>query len=244
MQGVTGNLGIVGRTADLIFKSIETSSALGWTYSVKASFLEVYNRGLRDLLSIEQKNIEIRQANATSKTDVLIQNLTEREVATAAELRSLMQTARSNRATACTARNESSSRSHAVIRLEVTGKHSERPGHLVGLINLVDLAGSESPKSGERIEETKSINGSLSHLRTVIEALLKKDIHIPFKDNKLTHLLMPSLAGNSKTAMFVNVSPLQEHFKETVNSLNFATSVNSCKMAKAKKNELTQGGNI
>jgi kinesin family protein C1 len=141
----------------------------------------------------------------------------------------------------CTARNEDSSRSYAAIQLKVTGKHSELPKTLVGSISLVDLAGSDSPKSGERIEKTKSINGSLSHLRTVIEALLNMDNHIPFKKNKLTHLLMPSLAGNSRTAMFVNVSPLQENFKETVNSLNFATSVNSCKMAKAMKYELTQG---
>lgn len=34
-----------------------------------------------------------------------------------------------------------------------------------------------------------------------------------------------SLGGNCKTLMFVNVSPLVEHYRETMNSLRFATMV-------------------
>lgn len=42
---------------------------------------------------------------------------------------------------------------------------------------------------------------------------------------QLTYLLQYSLGGNSKTLMFVMVSPLQAHLSETLTSLKFATKV-------------------
>lgn len=237
------SLGIIPRTVQLLFSSMQTASVLGWTYKVTASFLEIYNEVLNDLLSNEEKEIEIRMANAKSKTEIYVSNITQKEVRTAAALYELMRVARSNRATAATIGNERSSRSHAVTRLEVVGKHASRPETLIGFINLVDLAGSESPKTSQRMDETKSINKSLSELSNVILALVQKNEHIPYRNSKLTHLLMPCLGGNSKTLMFVNVSPFQEHFNESVKSLRFAAQVNTCKMVKAKRNRQFNVGN-
>lgn len=236
MEGANGQLGIIPRTVKLLFDSIKTASILGWTYTITASFLEIYNEVLYDLLSNEDKDIEIRMANAKNKTEVYVSNIELKEVTSAAMLYELMRIASSNRATAATAGNERSSRSHAVTRLEIVGRHASRPESLVGFINLVDLAGSESPKTSTRMDETKSINRSLSELSNVILALVQKNEHIPYRNSKLTHLLMPSLGGNSKTLMFVNVSPFQENFLESVKSLRFAAQVNACKLAKAKRN--------
>src|SRR5690606_27667446 len=95
----------------------------------------------------------------------------------------------------------------------------------------VDLAGSErlahSQSTGDRLKETQSINKSLACLGDVIAALGngKDGNHIPYRNSKLTYLLQYSLGGNSKTLMFVMVSPLQAHLADTLTSLTFVTKV-------------------
>ncbi|XP_017463263.1 PREDICTED: protein claret segregational-like, partial [Rhagoletis zephyria] len=235
MDGVPTNVGVIPRTVDLLFDSIKNYKRLGWVYEIRVTFLEIYNEVLYDLLSNEQKDMEIRMAKH-NKNDIYVSNITQETVTSASRLRDLMDVAKMNRATAATAGNERSSRSHAVTKIELIGYHAEKNETSVGTINLVDLAGSESPKTSIRMNETKNINRSLSELTNVILALLQKQDHIPYRNSKLTHLLMPSLGGNSKTLMFINVAPFLDCFVESVKSLRFAASVNSCKMAKAKRN--------
>lgn len=240
MDGVPSSLGVIPRTVDLIFDSVEQYKRLGWEYELRVTFLEIYNEILYDLLdsSGTTKDLEIRMANAKNKTEVYVSNIIEETVHTKTQLRQLMQIASSNRATAATVGNERSSRSHAVTKIKLLGTHQEKGELSAGSINLVDLAGSESPKTSTRMDETKNINRSLSELSNVILALVQKNEHIPYRNSKLTHLLMPSLGGNSKTLMFVNVAPFQDCFNETVKSLRFASQVNSCKLQKARKNKV------
>uniref|UniRef100_A0A1I8PCQ8 Kinesin-like protein n=1 Tax=Stomoxys calcitrans TaxID=35570 RepID=A0A1I8PCQ8_STOCA len=237
MDGVASNPGIIPRTVELLFESIKNYRNMGWEYEIKVTFLEIYNEVLYDLLSNEQKDMEIRMVK-NSKNDIYVSNITQEIVESAGRLRELMHIAKMNRATAATVGNERSSRSHAVTKIELVGQHKEKQEITIGSINLVDLAGSESPKTSTRMNETKNINRSLSELTNVILALLQKQDHIPYRNSKLTHLLMPSLGGNSKTLMFINVAPLQDCFVESLKSLRFAATVNQCKIAKAKRNRI------
>ncbi|GJX12971.1 kinesin-like protein KIN-14T isoform X1 [Tanacetum coccineum] len=73
---------------------------------------------------------------------------------------------------------------------------------------MVDLGGSErvlkTKASGRRFEERKAINLSLSALGDVINALQRKNSHIPYRNSKLTQVLKDSLGEDSKTLMLVH----------------------------------------
>ena len=109
-------------------------------------------------------------------------------------------------------------------------------------MNLVDLAGSERIKitgaKGKQLEESKSINKSLSALGNVIYALTepKGRSHIPYRDSKLTRLLENSLGGNCKTTMISMISPAQCSFNESLSTLNFSKRAKTLK-SNAKINE-------
>lgn len=100
---------------------------------------------------------------------------------------SLLRRAKKARAVAATNCNERSSRSHSVFILKIQGSNAKTGENCVGSLNLVDLAGSErlkdSGSTGQRLEETKNINTSLSNLSKVILALGNKvNFYLTFND--------------------------------------------------------------
>merc|ERR1719403_686728 len=100
---------------------------------------------------------------------------------------------------------------------------------------MVDLAGSEKVKKteakGQRLEEAKGINQSLSTLGRVIQGLTTGKGHISYRDSKLTRLLSDSLGGNSKTCILVTCSPCEYNVEETISTLRFGVN---CKKVKNK----------
>merc|ERR1712194_91839 len=130
-------------------------------------------------------------------------------------------------------------RSHSVFTLHLSALHPENRQSLRGTLNLVDLAGSErldrSKATGDRAKEAMAINKSLSSLTDVFVSIGKKASHIPFRNSKLTYLLQPSLSGDGKTLMLVNMSPTEQSCSETLCSLRFASNVNKCELGKPKR---------
>lgn len=234
------NEGMIARAVQQIFKSCNKLREKGWEYEMQASFLEIYNETIRDLLdskNADTKKCDVKHDVETGQTSV--SNLLVVRVRTPEKVAELLGIASKNRACGSTKMNERSSRSHSVFQLRLVGKNIHSGATVCGLLNLIDLAGSErlntSGATGDRMTETKNINKSLSCLRSVIAALANKDKHIPYRDSKLTFLLQNSLGGNSKTLMFVNISPSPENLSETLNSLKFAQQVNACEIGTARK---------
>ena len=115
---------------------------------------------------------------------------------------------------------------------------------LVGALSLVDLAGSENVRntgaSGKTLREGGNINKSLLTLSGVIKALAAakgKDVHVRFRDSKLTRILQPSLVGNCKTAVIGCVTPAAAHLDETRSTLRFASSAKNL-LTKTSVNEI------
>ncbi|XP_049850506.1 carboxy-terminal kinesin 2 isoform X2 [Schistocerca gregaria] len=246
MEGPEGSMlneeteGMISRAVKQIFESSDKLRGRGWCFEIHASFLEIYNENIRDLLDPKNsgtKKCDVKHEASTGQTSV--SNLLVVQVKTPDQVYELLRTASKNRMVGATRLNLHSSRSHCVFQLRIVGKNEVTGNAINGLLNMIDLAGSErvaaSGATGDRFTETKYINKSLCCLKNVIAALANKDKHVPFRDSKLTYLLQNSLGGQSKTLMFVNISPSPENFNETINSLRFASQVNACEIGTAKK---------
>ncbi|RDW65408.1 hypothetical protein BP5796_10100 [Coleophoma crateriformis] len=241
--------GMIPRATHQIYETATNLRDKGWTYSMEGSFVEVYNEEIHDLLGsskdFEKKKHEIRHDDQKKQTTVTGLKSVSLDSPDAVE--SILKQADANRSVAATKSNERSSRSHSVFILKLVGRNSTTGETSEGTLNLVDLAGSERLKisgaEGERMKETQNINKSLSCLGDVIGALGqgKEGTHIPYRNSKLTYLLQYSLGGNSKTLMFVMVSPLEANVKETLTSLKFATKVHNTHIGTAKKSTRVRG---
>ncbi|EGG23788.1 kinesin-14 [Cavenderia fasciculata] len=239
-NGNEENRGMIPRTVEKIFNSAQSLGMNGWQYEMEAFFLEIYNETINDLLIVDKVNGNIKYDIRHEGTSIThISNLTTVKVCKAEDVFELLGIASKNRAVAKTLCNDRSSRSHSVFQLRIKGTNSITGIKTMGILNLIDLAGSErlskSGASGDRLKETQSINKSLSCLSDVISALANKEQHIPYRNSKLTYLLQNSLGGNSKTLMFVNISPESGDLQETMSSLRFASKVNSCELGAARK---------
>nr|XP_014346898.1 PREDICTED: kinesin-like protein KIFC1 isoform X2 [Latimeria chalumnae] len=235
-----GTTGMIPRAVKQIFAGAEELRAKGWSYEFTASFLEIYNETIRDLLvSKPEKEYEIKRV-CNSNEDLYVTNLKYVPVTSEEEVNHLLCMAKTNRSTAKTAINDRSSRSHSVFQLKLQGKNTAKNIQCTSVLSLIDLAGSErldkSLSTGERLKETQFINSSLCNLSQVISALANKEQHVPYRNSKLTYLLQNGLGGNSKTLMFVNISPVEENFSESLNSLRFASKVNECVIGTARAN--------
>jgi kinesin family member 5 len=225
--------GIIPRSCDLLFNLLQTNTNI-IELGIKCSFLEIYRENIRDLLNIKKIGGSLRLRQHADQ-GVYVQNLTEKYVNNTNEILQIINNGLQFRATASTALNDFSSRSHAIFTITVRQVLSDS-SNLISKLNFVDLAGSEnvnrSEVSGVELLETQMINKSLSSIGNVIYALTDKNrSHIPYRDAKLTYLLQDSLGGNSRTILIATASPYHSCYSETVNTLKFA------KRAKEIKNQ-------
>ncbi|KAK9162176.1 hypothetical protein Syun_003078 [Stephania yunnanensis] len=233
--------GLIPRSLEQIFESSRSLLSQGWKYKMQASMLEIYNETIRDLLSTNWAGATEKGAAAKQYTikheangNTHVSDLTVVDVCSIQEVSYLLRQAAQSRSVGRTQMNEQSSRSHFVFTLRISGVNESTEQQVHGVLNLIDLAGSErlskSGSTGDRLRETQAINKSLSSLSDVIFALAKKEDHVPFRNSKLTYLLQPCLGGNSKTLMFVNISPDPSSMGESLCSLRFAARVNACEI--------------
>ena len=166
------------------FQQVFDHVALGENekYLVRASYFEIYNEEIRDLLSKDPKNkLELKE---NQDSGVYVKDLTSFVVKSTSEIDHVMQAGKKNRSVGETLMNQASSRSHSVFAIVIECCTSDERGeHIrVGKLNLVDLAGSERQSktgaTGQRLKEATKINLSLSALGNVsLECCVGQSAH-------------------------------------------------------------------
>uniref|UniRef100_A0A4W5PV28 Kinesin-like protein n=1 Tax=Hucho hucho TaxID=62062 RepID=A0A4W5PV28_9TELE len=218
--------GIIPNSFNHIFTQISRSQ--NQQYLVRASYLEIYQEEVRDLLCKDNnKKLDLKE---NPDSGVYVKDLSSVVSKNVMEIEHVMNIGDQSRSVGFTNMNERSSRSHAIfmITVECSEKGADGEDHIrVGKLNMVDLAGSERQRktgaNGERLKEATKINLSLSALGNVISALVDgKSTHIPYRDSKLTRLLQDSLGGNAKTVMVATLGPASKNYEESLTTLRYA----------------------
>lgn len=195
------------------------------------SFYEIYGGKLFDLLA-DRKQILCRE---DGKQKVNIIGLKRIKCDNAEFLMNIIMNGNSIRQTGSTGANNTSSRSHAILSLDILP--------IRGRLSFIDLAGSERGADTQNNDkqtriEGAEINKSLLALKECIRALDQNSIHKPFRGSKLTQVLKESFIGNSRTLMIANISPNSGSCENTLNTLRYAYRVKELKSDNNKSSSL------
>ncbi|XP_042224121.1 kinesin-like protein KIF11-A [Homarus americanus] len=219
--------GIIPRCVNHLFDELRIQKL---EFTMRVSFLELYNEELFDLLSAHDDMSKLRlYEDSSRKGSCIIQGLEEVLVRSKSDVYSVLEKGSTKRQTAATLMNAHSSRSHTVFTVTIHIKENTVDGDELlktGKLHLVDLAGSENiGRSGavdKRAREAGNINMSLLTLGRVITSLVEKAPHVPYRESKLTRLLQDALGGRTKTSVIATVSPASINLEETLSTLDYA----------------------
>ncbi|KAG2428082.1 hypothetical protein HYH02_014473 [Chlamydomonas schloesseri] len=236
-EGYTGDQthdGIMSRAIGHLYQQIDAKKA-DMRFSLSASYLEIYNEGIYDLLNLKNKNLPVKWDAALGFFVPGLKQATCNKLDT---MMDVIRTGMKHRHVGSHELNIESSRSHSIMTIYLTSTPADPSAAdfgtpRMGKISFVDLAGSErlkdSKSEGVMLKETTNINKSLFVLGKVISALAERDssgtssAHIPYRDSKLTKLLMDSLGGNALALMIACCSPASTAVEETLSTLSYAT---------------------
>ena len=226
MLGTSKEMGIMPRSVSDLFKILNNYK--NKDYKIEVSYIEIYNEIIRDLLA-EGNMIDLHEDPVKG---VVLLGVREIEVENTENFYDVLFSGNKRRTTRSTNNNETSSRSHAVLRIILDNKDINSNDIVTGKFILVDLAGSEKTsynlnnniQNQERQKEGSNINKSLLALGNCIIALSSKKKFIPWRDSKLTRILKDSLGGNSRIVMISTISPSIINIDETINTLVYSNS--------------------
>lgn len=243
-EGDWSHRGIIQRSFEELFDAMKEkeagyqASGGNMEYSVRCSFIEIYNESVSDLTTLGSGSLVIRDDPVRG---AFVEGVEWHAVQSMSEIDRILSLGMSNRRVEETMANDRSSRSHSVFTAMIEQRMTNAADNMTTILrsqmHLVDLAGSERQKSsgaaGERLKEASNINKSLSALGHVIMSLVDvqqgKQRHVPYRDSKLTFLLQDALGGSAKTVLLATISPASLNAFETLSTLRFADNVKRIK---------------
>ena len=228
MEGNSGDPGVIPQTLQLLFHNKSNDE------EVSMSMYEIYNENIHDMLQYNSAGSN-RAQKLKLKEDrsgqIWIPGLSQKIVETADEAKQTLVSGLGYRKHAATGMNKRSSRSHAVVMINICDSKTKE---WQSSISFVDLAGSErqlrTGNAGVRLKESVAINSSLMTLGRCLEALRwnhdnkqKRKRHVPFRQAKITHAFKNAFLGSGSTVLLVNLSASAKDYEESVHVLKYAS---------------------
>eukprot|EP01119_Soliformovum_irregulare_P012149 TRINITY_DN3141_c0_g2_i8.p1 TRINITY_DN3141_c0_g2~~TRINITY_DN3141_c0_g2_i8.p1 ORF type:complete len:579 (-),score=159.18 TRINITY_DN3141_c0_g2_i8:252-1988(-) len=117
-------------------------------------------------------------------------------------------------------------------------------------LDFIDCAGSQriTRQGASSVREAASINRSTTTFANVIQALIHRPCHVPYRDSKVTRILQHSLGNNCQTVMLGTMSPMECDVAESVSTLRFLSRckvvINSVRKNVQLDDEIDRHGSI
>ncbi|KAM7346418.1 no distributive disjunction isoform 1-T3 [Cochliomyia hominivorax] len=248
------DVGVIPRCLNEIFSTTdvntkskennENGSSLSQKMEISASFIEIYNEKVYDLLSENiNEPIIAKGYKFTGGTRKPLNNLND--------CKAILMQGNKNRHVRPTKMNTQSSRSHAIFTIHVRSKKkndNNEESIISSCMNIVDLAGSEGVRrtghQGVAMSEGVHINQGLLSIGKVLQAMTTGSKVIPYRDSVLSTVLQESLNANSYLTLLACISSHREDLSETLSTLRFAQNAKQLKntpeinniMSEIKKN--------
>ena len=246
--------GIIPRSLHTLFNYITARPDM--QYELSASYIEVYNDIIRDLLDSNCKQLSESSIHEDSTGMVTIKGLTKVPIADEEQALACVFRGEANRTVAAHESHPRSSRSHCIFSIYISAKSmvESTEKSVYSKLTFVDLAGSErvgkTGSGGNLLAEAKSINKSLAFLEQVVVALAAASNvpapvskpgegtfidtainleHVPFRRSRLTNVLRDSIGGKCKTRLIANICTERENIEETISTLRFASRMSLVK---------------
>ncbi|QDZ17621.1 kinesin heavy-chain domain-containing protein [Chloropicon primus] len=243
MEGTRDDPGIIPQTIQLLFHNKTNEE------EVSISMYEIYNENLYDMLnytaagSAKPRSLKLKEDGSGQ---IWIPGLSQNLVETAEEARQTLINGLGYRKHAATGMNKKSSRSHAVVMINIRNSVTKE---WQSSISFIDLAGSErqtrTGNDGIRLKESVAINSSLMTLGRCLKALRwnhdnkqRRKKHVPFRQAKITHAFKNAFLGSGSTVLMVNVSASARDYDETVHVLKYASLATALPCSSQPKNAL------
>ena len=237
------NEGLIPLSIKEVFNSLNNKDTSISKYTVKISYIEIYNENINDLIDNSKKNLEIKES---PNKNIYVNNLSEISVANVEKAFQIYNKGETNRINGEAKLSEKSSRNNIIFRITVEfllkDKKSNKDKKYYSHLNLIELAGSENAyktkNEGVRNKEVGNMNKSLLTFINLINKLSQNNkLFINYKESKLTRLLQSSIGGNSKTSIICTIIDDNIHYSENVNTLHFGMKVKNIKNT-VKSNEI------
>ena len=199
--------------------------------NLKINCIQVYNNKCYDLFN---KNAFITERECNKI--IQFTNLTDMEL-DLHNVKDLISKMINDRYIGESSKNNQSSRSHIMIKLNLNGNY----------IKIIDLAGSEKARhclNNDKISHNENckINKDILILKECLRALKNNLNHIPYRGSKITKLLKESFERKEKTYILGTISPDRDNLNDSINTLNYIIDIK--KLNKKKLNPIKNNNNL